>query len=202
MNYVLKDELKRKGFHLLSLIYIFAYWFLEKKIVIYGLIAAILIVALLEFIRFKIPIFNNFFKKHFKGFYRAEEADKISGLLGTLTGALAAILIFDSIFDSKIMVFASFLYLAFGDSFAAIVGKTIGKHKLPTGKTIEGSAACFAACLISGLFLFNFKFAFVGALIATIVESIPWKINDNFWMQIVNAGLLTLLSQFMLWGRI
>ncbi|MDR1942461.1 MAG: hypothetical protein LBQ47_09060 [Endomicrobium sp.] len=192
-----KDELKRKGFHLLSLIYVFGYWYLDKKIAVFGLAAAITIVALLEILRFNLPAFNVFFVKHFKGFYRPEEARKVSGLLGTLSGALITILLF----SNKYMVFASFLYLSFGDSFAAIIGRTFGRHKTFGGKSLEGSIACLAVCFAAGLFIFNWRFALAGAFIAAAVEAIPWKINDNFWMQIVNAALLTLLSGVMIWAK-
>ncbi|MCL1971668.1 MAG: hypothetical protein FWG57_01615 [Endomicrobia bacterium] len=190
-----KDELKRKGFHLLLLIYVFGYWYLPKSTVILGLAIAVAAVASLEFLRLKVPVCNDFFCKNFKGFYREEEAKKVSGILGTLSGALITILLF----PNKYMVMASFLYLAFGDAFAALIGKTFGKHKIFGGKSLEGSAACFVACLIAGLFLFNWKFALAGAAIATIVEAVPWPINDNFWMQILNAGLLTLLGTVMIW---
>lgn len=197
-----KDELKRKGFHLISLVYVFGYWYLPENIVISGLAIAIFIVALLELLRFKVPKCNEFFCNNFKGFYRPEEAKKVSGLIGTLLGALIAIVLFRTGgANPNPLVFASLLYLAFGDSIAALVGRTIGKHKLITGKSIEGSIACLLACFIAGLFIFNWKFALAGAVIATIVEAIPWKINDNFWMQIINAGLLTLLAQFMVWVK-
>jgi len=198
MPTVPKDELKRKGFHLLSLIYIFGYWYLEKRTVILGLAIAIAVVALLEILRFNAAWFNIFFVKHFKGFYRPEEARKVSGLLGTLSGALITILLFSG---NRYMVFASFLYLAFGDSSAALVGKSIGKHKTFFGKSLEGTIACFLACFICGLFIFNWKFALLGAFIAAAIEAVPWPINDNFWMQIVNAGILYFLSGVMLWMK-
>jgi dolichol kinase len=190
-----KDEIKRKIFHLLSLTYTFGYWYLSKKFVVLGLIITITIVALLEYIRFKVPAFNDFFKNNFKGFYRPEEADKISGIIWTLLGALFAILMF----PNKYMVCASFLYLSFGDATAALMGRTFGKHKTLAGKSLEGSLSCFLACFISGLFLFNWRFAMIGAAIAMLVEIVPWKLSDNFWMQIINAGALTLLSTFMVW---
>ncbi|MCL2390568.1 MAG: hypothetical protein FWD54_05380 [Endomicrobia bacterium] len=192
-----KDELKRKGFHLCTLIYVLGYWYLPKPVVIWGLSIAIALVIILEILRFKVPVCNNFFCNNFKGFYRPEEAKKVSGLIGTLSGALITIILF----QNRHMVLASFLYLALGDSAAALVGKTLGKHKSFAGKSIEGSISCFVVCFIAGLFIFNWKFALAGALIATVVEAIPWKINDNFWMQIVNAGLLTLLSGVMLWMK-
>jgi dolichol kinase len=188
-----RDEIKRKGFHLLSLIYVFGYWYLPKATVVCGLVVAIIIVVLFEYLRFKILRFNDFFKNNFKGFYRHGEADKISGLTGTLSGALLTILIF----PDRYMVFASFLYFVFGDSAAALVGKIIGRHKIFSRKSLEGSLSCLAVCFIVGLFIFNWKFALAGAAIAAIVEAIPWKISDNFWMQIINAGVLTLLSYTM-----
>ncbi|GHT41973.1 hypothetical protein AGMMS49921_06100 [Endomicrobiia bacterium] len=107
-----KDEIKRNGFHLLSMVYVFGYWYLPKNFVILGLIVAIIIVVLLEYGRFKVSAFNYFFKNNFKGFYRFDEADKISAVIWTLLGALIAILMF----SNKYMVFASFLYLSFGDA--------------------------------------------------------------------------------------
>jgi dolichol kinase len=190
---VLRDEIKRKGFHLLSLIYVFGYWYLSEITVVCGLAIAIVIVVLFEYLRFKILRLNNFFKNNFKGFYRSEEADRISGLTGTLSGALLAILIF----PNRYMVFASFLYFVFGDSAAALVGKIFGRHKTFAGKSLEGSLACLTVCFIAGLFIFNWQFALTGAIVAAIVEAVSWKISDNFWMQIINAGVLTLLSYVM-----
>jgi dolichol kinase len=188
-----RDELKRKGVHLFSLIYAFGYWYLSKITVVCGLAIAIVIVVLFECLRFKIIRLNNFLKNNFKGFYRPEEVDKISGLAGTLSGALLAILIF----SNRCMVFASFLYFIFGDSAAALVGKIFGRHKTFAGKSLEGSLACLVVCFITGLFVFNWQFALAGAIIAAIIEAVSWKINDNFWMQIINAGVLTLLSYIM-----
>ena len=188
-----KDEIKRKMFHLLSLIYIFGYWYISKVFVVCGLLIAIIFVIFFEYFRFKNRKFNNFFKNNFKGFYRPEEADKISGLIWTLSGALITILIF----RNKYMVFASFLYFAFGDSSAALVGRVFGKNKTFAGKSLEGSLVCLTVCFIIGVFIFDLKFALLGAIVATIVEAIPWKINDNFWMQIINAGFLSFLSNLM-----
>jgi dolichol kinase len=169
---------------------VFGYWYLPKTAVVCGLVIAISIVALFEYLRFKILRLNDFFKNNFKGFYRHGEAYRISGLTVTLSGALLTVLIF----PDKYMVFASFLYFTFGDSAAALVGKIFGRHKIFAGKSLEGSLACLVVCFIVGLFIFNWQFALLGAVIAAIVEAIPWKISDNFWMQIINAGILTMLS--------
>jgi dolichol kinase len=192
-----KDEVKRKCFHLLSLIYVFGYWYLPKKVVILGLIVTIVIVVLGEFMRFKFPFLNEILKNKFHGFYRADELNKISGLIWTLSGALLTILLF----SNTRMVFASLLYFSFGDAVAALIGKSFGVHKTICGKSLEGSLSCFIVCFILGLFLFNKKFAIIGAFVAMVIEAIPWKLNDNFWMQIINAGILTFLSNFMVCSK-
>ncbi|MDR0977726.1 MAG: hypothetical protein LBL71_01630 [Endomicrobium sp.] len=193
-----KDEIKRKVFHLLSLLYAFGYLYLPKKVVIFCLAAVLTGVALMEYMRFKFSKFNDFFKNNFKGFYRLNEADKMSGLIWTLSGAFISIILF----RNRNIVFASFLYLAFGDTAAALAGKTLGKHKFTvTGKSLEGSMACFTVCFIIGLFLFNMRFALIGAVVASLIEAVPWILNDNFWMQILNAGFLTVISKMIVWVK-
>lgn len=190
-----KDEIKRKTFHILTLIYVAAYWFLPKNIVLTGLLIAIIIVLIGEFIRARNEKFNIFILKVLGGVHRKSEEHKISGLPWTLAGAFLTILLF----ENKIFVLTSFLYLAFGDAVAALFGKTYGKHKIYAGKSLEGSAACFIACLIVGLIVLpSWQFAVVGALIAAFIETIPWPLNDNFWMQIINAAILTYISRFFL----
>jgi dolichol kinase len=50
------------------------------------------------------------------------------------------------------------------------------------GKTLEGSAACFAVCYGMTLFLpeVPFPVGLVGALVATIFELLPIPLDDNF----------------------
>ena len=149
-----KDELKRKAFHILSLIYVIAFWFLPRNIVLIGFLIAIAIVLVGEFIRSKNEKFNIFILKILGGVHRESETHKISGLPWTLLGAFLTILLF----ENKIFVLVSFLYLAFGDACAALFGRTYGKHKIYAGKSLEGTVACFCSCLIIGLIVFLYSF--------------------------------------------
>ncbi|MDR2771851.1 MAG: hypothetical protein LBB93_00045 [Elusimicrobiota bacterium] len=200
MKLAAKREIKRKLFHCLLLIYAFGFWFLDKTTVIIGLSIAIAGGALFEVLRFKVKVINDAFCRYCHGIYRSEEVNRISAFIGTIGGALITVIVF----PNRYMVFASFLYLAFGDSAAALIGRSFGKHKIASAKTLEGSFACFLACFIVGLFLFNPLFAFLGALLASIVEAFDWRRlpikNDNFWMQIINAAVLTLLSAHIKWS--
>lgn len=187
------DEIKRKTFHVLSLIYVAAYWFLPRSIVLTGLLIAIIIVCVGEILRAKNEKFNVFILKVLGGVHRKTEEHKVSGLPWTLTGAFLTILLF----HEKTFVLTSFLYLAFGDAFAALFGKAYGKHKIYAGKSLEGTFACFAVCFIIGLVILpSWQFALIGAAIAAFIETIPWPLNDNLWMQVLNAGILTYLARF------
>ena len=195
MLYFPKNEIKRKLFHLLALIYVVAFWYLPKAIVLTALAILIITTLTIEIIRARNNTFNGLMLKVFDGFYRESEKHKVAGVLWTLLGAFLTIIIF----NDRLCVLVSFLYLVFGDTLAALFGKTFGKHKFIHGnKSLEGSTACFLICLIIGLFAFpSWQVALAGAFAATVVEAIPWPLNDNLWMQIVNAGILTLLIKVL-----
>lgn len=189
-----QDEIKRKLFHFSIIFYIAAYYFLPKSTVIIGLIVLIAIAGTVEVVRAHNHKFNALMLKMFSGIYRKSEEHQVTGIVWTLIGAVITIIVF----DDKSCVIASFFYLALGDSAAALVGRSIGKHKIYGGKSLEGSFACFIVCLIAGLFIFDsWQLALAGGLIATFVESIPWPLSDNLWMQIVNAGALTAVKMFL-----
>ena len=83
--------------------------------------------------------------------------------------------------------------LAFGDTAACLVGKSMGKTKIPyTNKTWAGSAACF-------LTVFALAFHATGcsvtktatvALAATLTELLPIKDYDNLLIPLVTGLML------------
>jgi dolichol kinase len=187
---IIVNEIKRKSLHLMTIMYTIGYYYLSKTLIIKLFTISIFIISLLEILRFTYIKFNIFIEKTFKGFCRPTEFTHISGLLGTFSGALLTILLI----NNKTAVITSFLYLTFGDTAASLIGKTIGYHKyFNQQKSIEGSLACFIICLIIGLINFRVSIALSGAIIASIIEAIPWIINDNFWMQILNGFFLNLI---------
>jgi glycerol-3-phosphate acyltransferase PlsY len=188
------EELKRKSFHLLTLIYIFAYWFLPKEPVLWAMGIIIFFVAVLEGARMRFPEFNKQIMKVMSGAYRESEINKVSGLPWTLSGSFFTMLLF----PDKNIVLASLFYLAFGDAAAALVGKRMGKRKIFWGKTLEGSLACFAVCFLVGLFFFKLPLALAGAFAAAVIELFPWALNDNFWMPIISAFVLTQIAPFFM----
>ncbi|MCX5781911.1 MAG: hypothetical protein NT145_04305 [Elusimicrobia bacterium] len=194
MDFFPADEIKRKLFHLLTLIYIILYWVTPVTFMLVGLGVTIILVFLFEIVRLKHTRFNYWLLSLLGGVHRGHETDKISGMAFTLAGSFFTILLF---FGDRNIVMASFMYLAFGDTSAALIGRAFGKHKITKDKTYEGSIACFIVCLICGLFFLEWPIAILGAVIATLIELIPWPISDNFWIPLVASGtLIFLVSTF------
>lgn len=86
--------------------------------------------------------------------------------------------------------------LAFGDTAACLVGKSIGKTKIPgTGKTWAGSAACLTTVFVLALSTSGCSAskAFAVALAATLTELFPVKDYDNLLIPLVTGLMFVLL---------
>ncbi len=112
-------------------------------------------------------------------------------VLGPVTlgiGAMAALLLYPDP-AARIAIFA----LAFGDGFASLVGRAFGTIRIPGGKSLEGSLACFVAVLIPTYYITALPaHAVVIALVATFLEITPLKDVDNIVLPI-GTGLVAYL---------
>jgi dolichol kinase len=105
-------------------------------------------------------------------------------------GALLALLLFPSP-AACIGIYA----LAFGDGFAALVGKLFGRTRpaFLFGKSLEGSAACFVATFFAAyLVSHNYIAALVAAFTATTVEALPLEDYDNLALPLVVGSVVQL----------
>jgi HAD superfamily phosphoserine phosphatase-like hydrolase len=89
--------------------------------------------------------------------------------------------------------YASIAAFTFGDGFATIFGKTVGRHAFPynKGKKIEGTVAGFVLAFLGALVFVDPLRALVGAATAMITETLPAPINDNLTIPFL-AGLAML----------
>jgi dolichol kinase len=107
-------------------------------------------------------------------------------VLGPVTlgiGALLALLLFPSP-AACIGIYA----LAFGDGFAGLIGKLFGRIRpaFLFGKSVEGSAACFAATFISAwLVSHNYAVSIAAAITAMAVEALPLEDYDNISLPLI-----------------
>jgi phytol kinase len=103
----------------------------------------------------------------------------------------------------KAAVEVGVIILAFGDPVATIIGKKFGKRKLYGNKTIMGSLAFFSVALMAG----SIVFAIAGpslptwkaaamlvtvALAGTLTELACQRLDDNFAIPTITAGVATL----------
>lgn len=99
------------------------------------------------------------------------------------------------------VVVAAWLIMAAGDPAARVVGTTFGRRRLPwnPGKSVAGSLACAAAATLAcwgGLLWMGRAaaeatlLALATGLFAALVESLPWRLNDNLTVPLLSALFL------------
>ncbi len=143
----------------------------------------------LESWRFRNPKVNRWLFDHFKGFTKEKERERLS----TTTLFLIAAFLTIAIFDRGVAI-PALLFLTVGDPVAEIVGVNYGRLKILRGKTLEGTLAGAAACLLAGspLLLIDSlgldpPVLAVGAAAAALTELLPFPIDDNFTIPLGSA---------------
>ena len=184
-------ELFRKSIHICSsfvpLFLKFAYW-----PVIVLLVLALIVYSISEFLRSKninLPVISKVTE------IAARKRDENRFVLGPVTlvcGILLAALLLP-LDCARVGIFA----LAFGDGFASLMGKLIGKITLPGahGKTAAGSLTCFFAVFVSTYCCCqNCLLSLVIALCAMFIEILPLSDFDNLIIPPVIGWLFGFLS--------
>ncbi len=157
------------------------------------IVIAIIFVAI-DFARMRFKFLKIIFAKLFHFIMREHE------ISGRLTGATWVVLIAVPIifFLPKEIAVLSLVYMSIGDTAAAIVGQSFGKTKIGE-KSLEGAIGCLIAC-VAAAFLINiipFKVALSGAVMATIFELLPVKIDDNVLIPIGAGTTMYIVSSFL-----
>lgn len=184
-----QKELRRKSLHLLTILSPILYNILPYSTSV--IITATLLIAdlVIETIRLLYPSVNRILLNLFKGTYREKEKENVSTLIWTLSGTFLTILLFS---ENRNIVTLSLLYLALGDSVAAVVGVAFGKIKLGSrGKSLEGSLTFLGISFLCGLFFVKPLYALIAAFVGAAIEFLPLPVDDNFVLPIFIAGLLT-----------
>jgi len=195
----MRRELLRKLFHFLSLLYLGAYLLLGRDKALIALGAWIVLEAAIEALRLNQPAVNGFLMRVFGGIHRESEASKVSGVLWTSLGAWLTIAFFGA---RPAVVSAALFCLAFGDTAAALVGRSLGRVQIGLfgrKKTLEGSLACLAACALAGWVCgFRGPALWLAAFAATAVELLPVPLDDNLWLSVLPGAVYFWLGGVLL----
>lgn len=164
----------------------------SQAVYVLGFLACM--VYIFEQVRVNYPEFASRFNHFSKYVLRAEEQLKESAQVPYLMGMLLTILSFP-----KPVAIAGVLTLAIADPLSALIGIRFGKNRIVPHKSLEGSAAFFIAtifCVMTAFMTFHSEdvvtshlvgLAILVALLASLFEMIPIKIDDNLTIPIFTA---------------
>ncbi|MEO0084491.1 MAG: glycerol-3-phosphate acyltransferase, partial [candidate division WOR-3 bacterium] len=174
--------------------------FYLKKPVLITLIGSVLAVFFItDLVRILHSKVNQVLVKDIKqvfAIYKDKETVRISSMTLFLLGCFLSFLFFEREIAITVITF-----LIFGDLFAKIFGLAYGKHKL-FNKTLEGTLAHLMACIIAGYityiyFKIPFGLVLAGATSATIVEALPFNVDDNLSVPIVAGAIIVIGTKLM-----
>lgn len=208
-------ELPRRLWHIFAGLLIPVAGLLTPQDIFLPALVAITIAALiLDIGRLRSQRVNRRFMIIFRVLLRERE---VSTLTGSTYFLVAASIVFA--FCDKSIAAIALAFVAVGDPIAGVVGERWGKlgvnpeegnfsdfTRFPRnlrfrgkkGKSLEGSSACFVACLVVGVILAAITHValwvvVVGAICATVIESLSLTVNDNLTIPLVAAGVMSLV---------
>ncbi len=184
-------ELTRKSIHLL-IAFVPLLLSLSRPLTVFLLIGGTAAYAVFEALRMRgisVPIISALTAK------AARLRDDGHFVMGPITlgiGALLSVLVFEPV-PASIAVYI----LAFGDSFSSLIGKLLGKIRIPhtKGKSLEGSLTCFSVSMLSAYAVSGKAGpSLLIAVVSTIVEAIPTKDWDNIILPLAAGIAATMLG--------
>ena len=172
----------RKLIHLGGAIFALLYLIGPRSFVLLSAVVTLVLVWGVEWARQRFSSIARIFEKFIGPALRQGEARQPTAGLWSMVGILITLLIFE-----RALAIPAILYAHLGDPAAEVVGRRWGRHRLPNGKSLEGSLGCLVVGLISGLICCQVLplspgVAVFGALSATIAEAVPLWLGDNLLM--------------------
>ncbi len=195
------QELIRKGTHMGALIIPGSYYLLglDRAQMLAVMIPATILMIFIDLARLRNWAFwRGFGRKWFSPIIRQHE------LAGDFTGAtyiLLTVCASVALFPKPIAV-AAMAFIIVGDTTAALIGRKFGTRRFFNGKSIEGTLACLGGTLAVAFLTPELArpVAVLGAVVAAIVEALPFGIDDNVTVPIISGLVMTLAERAMLFS--
>ena len=179
-----KNELFRKGIHLLSLSIPVIYYFITRELALMILVPFVIVSITADLYRYRSSKFGDLFYKIFGFLLRDHEKDHVRKNLNGATYVLIAAVLVVLIFP-KVIAVTSFAILIISDISAALIGRRFGKRKF-LSKSLEGTSAFFvSACVVVlitpkiGGFPIEYIIGFIAAAVGAIAENISYGYADD-----------------------
>lgn len=183
----------RKCYHVfggLGLLFLYYSMGRERALLVYAIL--FFLVLLWDLIRLSVPAWNRYLIGKFGTLYRKNEEHAISGTPTYVLGVALSLYWY-----APEIATVAICFLAIGDVTATAIGERYGKTKIGQ-KSLEGSTAFFLAAVVVGLLLPFFGIyvpvwiVCMGAVVATGVELLSLRVNDNLTIPLIAGGAMQL----------
>ena len=164
-----------------------------------ALVAFALTGFLFEGVRLNSPKINEKVISLMGPLMRKSEQNACSGLPFYALGVGASLLLFE-----RDVALLSILFLVFADPISSFFGILYGRHRLISGKSLEGSAAGFLTCYILSFIWINTHqyvvgpevvvFCIFAGLIGALSELSSIVADDNLTIPLVSGAGITLIN--------
>jgi len=148
-----------------------------------------MLALVIEFLRKRSGWINQFFNRYLNFMLKTDEMDGIwTGATWVFLGSLITIVVFP-----KPLAILALLYMCFGDTVAALVGKAWGRLRFGE-KSLEGFLSGLAVCFVIAWFFpeLSWPVRSIGAIMAMSVEILPIPIDDNLRIPVFSGAAMTL----------
>jgi dolichol kinase len=194
-NITYGQEALRKATHFVALLIPTIYLFFPRNTAIILLGTAFLIVAAFEVFRLRSLPPWDWVKPVVGGMIRPKEKNgNFTGAFYILFTAVACIICFPAYIAATAITFE-----IVGDVASAMIGRRYGTHFIRKTKTYEGAAAFLVVALLTIIIMPNVPYTvgIIGAVVATIVESISIYRDDNLTVPLTSGLVMFLLIRFL-----
>lgn len=185
-------EVARKSIHMASVAIPIALYLLPEHVSRPLLLALTVVTLAVDVIRLHAPQLRTIFYFVFGRILRDHERFNLLGSTYLLIAALLCMYAF-----SKPIAVVAIAFVVIGDAVAALVGRRWGRIRL-LDKSLEGSLACFAACVVIARLYpgdeISWPMTLLGAFVATLFEVAPIPMDDNLRMSLSAGFAMTVLS--------
>ncbi|MCI0449328.1 MAG: hypothetical protein L0Y79_06015 [Chlorobi bacterium] len=194
-----KGEIFRKLIHYSSASIPIGYLYIEKNTVLLILGIILLLLFLVELVKYKSDSVYNLYMRYFKDMLREHEYDRrrfrINGASWVVFSGVFCIILFP-----KLIAVTGLLMLSFADSTSALAGRLWGKKQFAPNRTYIGTVAFFTIGILVVLFspkyfgtAKEYLLAFTALIATTAADALSLPVDDNFTIPVTCCGVMYVL---------